>query len=71
VLDGSSLWSLRDLGTDMKYVRHLDVSRCGLRSLDGTSGFYDLEVLVADENYISAVGPCMKLRKLRKLSLKG
>ncbi|XP_031616652.1 leucine-rich repeat-containing protein 56 [Contarinia nasturtii] len=53
-LDGSSLESLRDLGCDLK-IKYLNVSRCGLRSFNGISGFDTVEHLVADGNEISNV----------------
>lgn len=69
-LNGSSLNSLRDLGSDLK-VKYLNVSRCGLRSLDGINGFEAIEHLVADDNEISSVMQLCGLHELQSLSLRG
>lgn len=68
-LEGSILFSLRDLGSDLFSLTYLNVSRCGLRSLDGTNGLINLVELVADNNQIDDAGPCMNLPKIRKISL--
>lgn len=68
-LDGSSLDSLRDLGCDLK-VKYLNVSRCGLRSFDGISGFDTVEHLVADSNDISNFMQLGSLTELHTLSLR-
>uniref|UniRef100_A0A336LT95 CSON003921 protein n=1 Tax=Culicoides sonorensis TaxID=179676 RepID=A0A336LT95_CULSO len=70
-LEGSVVGSLRDLGTDMKTLLHLNVSRCGLRTLDGTNGLIKLEELVADNNEIEDANPVTNLPSIKKLSLKG
>lgn len=69
-LDGSSLNSLRDLGSNLT-VQYLNVSRCGLNSLDGTNGLSMLLHLVADGNRIHSVGQLCNLPDLQKLSLRG
>lgn len=68
-LDGSSLDSLRDLGCDLK-VKYLNVSRCGLRSFDGISGFDTVEHLVADSNDISNFMQLGSVTELHTLSLR-
>lgn len=68
-LDGSSLESLRDLGCDLK-VKYLNVSRCGLRSFDGISGFDTVEHLIADGNEISNVMQLGGLQELHTLTLR-
>lgn len=68
-LDGSSLESLRDLGCDLN-VKYLNVSRCGLRSFDGISGFDTVENLIADGNEISNVMQLGGLQELHTLSLR-
>lgn len=68
-LEGSILFSLRDLGSDLNSLTYLNVSRCGLKSLDGTNGLINLIELVADSNNIDDAGPCMNLPKIRKISL--
>lgn len=70
-LEGSIVGSLRDLGTDLRTLAYLNVSRCGLRSLDGTNGLTNLEELVANNNEICDTGPCTNLPKIKKISLKG
>lgn len=69
-LDGSSLDSLRDLGSELT-VKYLNVSRCGLKSLDGINGIQTLEQLVADNNKIECVFPLTHLVGLKSLSLNG
>lgn len=70
-LEGSIVVSLRDLGTELRHLVYLNVSRCGLRSLDGTNGFFNLEELIANNNEIEETGPCSNFNKIRKISLKG
>ena len=62
--------TLRDLGCDMTSLVYLNVSRCSLKNLDGTSGLETLEELVADHNQIEEVGPCTNLVQIKKISLK-
>lgn len=69
-LDGSSLDSLRDLGSDLN-LKYLNVSRCGLRSFDGINGMQILVQLIADNNKIEYVLPLTNLSELQSLSLKG
>ncbi|XP_058053424.1 uncharacterized protein LOC131205368 [Anopheles bellator] len=71
ILEGSIVLTLRDLGCDMTSLRYLNVSRCSLKHLDGTTGLESLEELVADYNLIEEVGPCTNLTNIRKISLKG
>uniref|UniRef100_A0A182QKL9 U2A'/phosphoprotein 32 family A C-terminal domain-containing protein n=1 Tax=Anopheles farauti TaxID=69004 RepID=A0A182QKL9_9DIPT len=71
ILEGSIVMTLRDLGCDMTFLRHLNVSRCSLKHLDGTTGLESLEELVADYNLIEEVGPCTNLINIKKISLKG
>lgn len=70
-LDGSVVLSLRDLGTDLRNLVYLNVSRCGLKNLDGTNGFSGLQELIADGNEITDAGPCTNLPKIQRISLKG
>lgn len=69
-LDGSLLSSLRDLGTGLA-IKYLNVSRCGLTSLDGTNGLTSLIHLVAESNIIRDVSPLFNLSDLRKLNIRG
>uniref|UniRef100_A0A182W228 U2A'/phosphoprotein 32 family A C-terminal domain-containing protein n=1 Tax=Anopheles minimus TaxID=112268 RepID=A0A182W228_9DIPT len=71
ILEGSIVMTLRDLGCDMTFLRYLNVSRCSLKHLDGTTGLESLEELVADYNLIEEVGPCSNLINIKKISLKG
>ncbi|XP_050094608.1 uncharacterized protein LOC126577197 [Anopheles aquasalis] len=71
ILEGSIVLTLRDLGCDMTSLRYLNVSRCSLKHLDGTTGLESLEELVADYNLIEEVGPCTNLINIKKISLKG
>uniref|UniRef100_A0A182NZY2 U2A'/phosphoprotein 32 family A C-terminal domain-containing protein n=1 Tax=Anopheles epiroticus TaxID=199890 RepID=A0A182NZY2_9DIPT len=71
ILEGSIVMTLRDLGCDMTFLRYLNVSRCSLKHLDGTTGLESLEELVADYNLIEEVGPCTNLINIKKISLKG
>lgn len=70
-LEGSIVSSLRDLGCDIITLKYLNVSRCGLKSFDGTNGLGTLEVMIAEFNIISDISPCCSLYNLRKLNLKG
>ncbi|XP_049296789.1 uncharacterized protein LOC125770829 [Anopheles funestus] len=70
ILEGSIVMTLRDLGCDMTFLRYLNVSRCSLKHLDGTTGLESLEELVADYNLIEEVGPCSNLINIKKISLK-
>lgn len=70
-LEGSIINSLRDLGCDMSVLKKLNVSRCGLKSLDGSNGFPGLEELIADYNLIEDISHCCSLFSLSKLSLRG
>lgn len=68
-LEGSMLFSLRDLGSDLSTLVYLNISRCGLKSLDGTNGLSNLTELIADFNLVEDAGPCSNLPQIRKLSL--
>lgn len=69
-LDGSMLNSLRDLGSYLQ-IKYLNVSRCGLNSLDGSSCFTKLVHLIADGNRIRNMAQVCSLIDLQKLSLRG
>ncbi|PNW88766.1 hypothetical protein CHLRE_01g043650v5 [Chlamydomonas reinhardtii] len=56
-LNGSTLASLRDLGTGFRMLQVLWVSRCGLRSLDGLNGLTALRELYAAYNDIADLQP--------------
>lgn len=63
------LFSLRDLGCDLSSLVYLNISRCGLKSLDGTNGLSSLTELVADNNLIEDAGPCSNLPQVKNISL--
>lgn len=69
-LNGSVLNSLRDLGYGLNNLTYLNISNCGLTSLDGTSGMTNIKELVADGNLVSQIGSVGELKLLTKLSLK-
>lgn len=68
-LEGSMLFSLRDLGTDLSSLIYLNISRCGLKSLDGTNGLSNLTELVADNNLVEDAGPCSNLPQIKNISI--
>ena len=57
VLADSVLASLRDLGTSLRHLRVLDVSRCRLRDLDGVAACPALTHLYARHNAVSDLLP--------------
>lgn len=69
-LDGSGLFSLRDLGCEMKNLTILHVTRCGLNSLDGLFGLQALVELYAGSNNINDLSQCACLPEIVKLDLK-
>lgn len=68
-LEGSMLFSLRDLGCDLSSLVYLNISRCGLKNLDGTNGLSTLTELIADHNLIEDAGACSNIPQIRKISL--
>lgn len=70
-LEGSALNTLRELGCMMTSLRFLNVSRCGLRNLDGTSGLCSVTHLLANNNRIEYLDPCSYLEELEELSVQG
>lgn len=69
-LSGSILNSIRDLGYGLIHLNTLNVSNCGLSSLDGTNAITSLHTLIADDNRIESINPLGNLILLQKLSLK-
>lgn len=63
------LFSLRDLGCDLSALVYLNISRCGLKSLDGTNGLSSLTELIVDYNLIEDAGPCSNIPHIKKISL--
>lgn len=70
-LEGSALNTLRELGCMLTNLRYLNVSRCGLRNFDGTSGLGSVTNLVANCNQIEYLDPCSFLDELEELSVQG
>lgn len=68
-LEGSMLFSLRDLGCDLSALTYLNISRCGLKSLDGTNSLPNLTEIVVDFNAVEDAGPCSNLLQIKKISL--
>uniref|UniRef100_A0A1A9W8G0 U2A'/phosphoprotein 32 family A C-terminal domain-containing protein n=1 Tax=Glossina brevipalpis TaxID=37001 RepID=A0A1A9W8G0_9MUSC len=68
-LNGSVLFSLRDLGLGLIHLLHLNVSNCGLNSLDGTIAFPSLRTLIANGNMIQRLGSLTDMPSLQYLSL--
>ncbi|GLI60531.1 hypothetical protein VaNZ11_002678 [Volvox africanus] len=56
-LNGSTIDSLRDLGTGFRLLQVLWVSRCGLKALDGLNGLPSLRELYAAYNDITDLQP--------------
>ncbi|XP_067647998.1 leucine-rich repeat-containing protein 49 [Eurosta solidaginis] len=67
-LSGSVLCSLRDLGYGLMHLTYLNVSNCGLNSVDGTGGLPTVRTLIADGNMIQRVDPLTELPLLEHLS---
>jgi hypothetical protein len=70
-LNGSTLESLRDLGTGFRLLQILWVSRCGLRDLDGLSGLPALRELYAAYNDVSDLQPLDACADLEVLDMEG
>jgi hypothetical protein len=70
-LSGSTISSLRDLGTHFDCLRVLWVSRCGLSHLDGVQYLSGLEELYASFNDVSDLWPLTELPQLSTLDLEG
>lgn len=68
-LEGSMLFSLRDLGCHLNSLTYLNIARCGLKSLDGTNGLSNLTEIIVDFNLIEDAGPCSNLPQIKKISL--
>ncbi|XP_026478631.1 uncharacterized protein LOC113385040 [Ctenocephalides felis] len=72
VLEGSRMTSIRDLGCDLVNLKLLNISNCGLDSLDGTNGLpVTLEKLYAARNRIRDVICVVSLEGLQLLDLSG
>ena len=58
-LSGSWVESLRDLGTALQHLEVLWVKRCGMKDLEGISGFPVLKELYAAFNSVSSLSPLL------------
>lgn len=70
-LNNSTLSSIRDLGTSLKRLKVLWLSRCNLHDLDGILAFPNLVELYLSFNYINDISPLVVLDKLEILDLEG
>ena len=70
-LNGSIIHSLRDLGTTLRSLRVLWVSRCGLEDVGGSLALPALEDLFMSYNNVSDLSQLSSLRNLRTLDAEG
>ncbi|GIL55440.1 hypothetical protein Vafri_10998 [Volvox africanus] len=68
-LNGSTIDSLRDLGTGFRLLQVLWVSRCGLKALDGLNGLPSLRELYAAYNDITDLQPVDSCQHLEILDV--
>ncbi|GIL85203.1 hypothetical protein Vretimale_10809 [Volvox reticuliferus] len=68
-LNGSTIDSLRDLGTGFQLLQVLWVSRCGLKALDGLNGLPSLRELYAAYNDITDLQPVDSCQHLEILDV--
>lgn len=57
IFDNSTITSIRDLGTGLRYLTSLSLSSCGLHELDGVGVLTGLKELCLSDNYISDAAP--------------
>ncbi|KAG2378449.1 hypothetical protein C9374_008088 [Naegleria lovaniensis] len=70
-LNGSTIPSIRDLGTSLKNIRILWLSRCGIKELDGISTFSKLRELYLSYNDIDDISDLAGMEELEILDLEG
>jgi len=68
-LSGSRIPSIRDLGTSLKALQVLWMSRCGLKDLDGISSIGSLKELYLSYNEIEDVSPLSMVDSLELVDL--
>jgi hypothetical protein len=68
-LSGSRIPCVRDLGTSLRHVQVLWLSRCGLRDLAGIAALVSLKELYAAFNDICDLGPLADLESLELVDL--
>eukprot|EP01060_Flectonema_neradi_P037625 TRINITY_DN7624_c0_g2_i2.p1 TRINITY_DN7624_c0_g2~~TRINITY_DN7624_c0_g2_i2.p1 ORF type:complete len:348 (+),score=62.71 TRINITY_DN7624_c0_g2_i2:1265-2308(+) len=69
--NGGLVHSLRDLGTSLKNVTAMFLSRCGVHDLSGSFAFPNIEELYISYNNISDLSPLASMTKLRVLDIEG
>ncbi|XP_033751249.1 leucine-rich repeat-containing protein 56-like [Pecten maximus] len=70
-LSNSVIPCIRDLGSSLRFVQVLWMSRCSLVELDGASSMSSLKELYLSYNEISDISPLSMLDKLQILDLEG
>ena len=70
-LNGSTIPSIRDLGTSLRNIRILWLSRCGIKELDGISTFSKLRELYLSFNDIDDISDLAGMEELEILDLEG
>uniref|UniRef100_A0A0B7A2Z2 U2A'/phosphoprotein 32 family A C-terminal domain-containing protein n=1 Tax=Arion vulgaris TaxID=1028688 RepID=A0A0B7A2Z2_9EUPU len=70
-LNGSHIACVRDLGSSLRKLKVLWMTRCGLEELDGISAMSELKELYLEYNEISDVSPLSLLEHLEILDLEG
>ncbi|XP_059150695.1 uncharacterized protein LOC131937357 [Physella acuta] len=70
-LSGSCITSVRDLGSSLRRLHVLWLTRCGLEELDGISSMLNLKELYLEYNEISDLSPLSMLEELETLDLEG
>ena len=69
VLDGSTIVSIRDLGTGLRSLKALSLNDCGLSDIDGIAVFSELERLSLKNNNLSDITPLAMHDHLAELQL--
>ncbi|XP_005096715.1 uncharacterized protein LOC101861358 [Aplysia californica] len=70
-LSGSSIACARDLGSSLRKLRVLWLTRCGLEELDGISSMLNLKELYLEYNEVTDISPISMLEHLEILDLEG
>lgn len=70
-LSGSCISCVRDLGSSLRNLRILWLTRCGLEELDGISSMLNLVELYLEYNEITDLSPLSMLEQLEILDLEG
>ncbi|KAH9491848.1 hypothetical protein Btru_029890 [Bulinus truncatus] len=70
-LSGSDITSIRDLGSSLRNLQVLWLTRCALEELDGISSMLNLKELYMEYNEISDLSPLSMLEEIETLDLEG